>query len=633
MKKLIVSLLLFLPLGLQANQADEISRAPIDSLMTQLAKASEDTIKVGLYNSLSYVYTSQPDSLYKYAMMAMELSEKINWKKGFEKSAIALGRYYTFTNQEDEILKLGQKVFDSDPDPYVAMVFGTSIAPLYTLNKQYDKALECLDQTLGIEGLGNAGKALVYSYKAQTYQAMEKPDSAFHCMDLSLSLLQDPQTKEEYVYKINILTQYAMLQENDPEACFRWAKEAKELFEAIADEQPHLLVHVSMVYAHACNKMASLEKLSEKEKRCFLSDAVENANLSLKLTEMRGNEAPLILTNRKTLYEAYKQLGEYKKAFEELEKYQEFHDIHFSQENKNKLAAVEREREAEKYEYEISQRETELKNKKNQQKFYSIGLILLLIIVALLVSFIISRRKANQKLALSNDKLEKANELKNKMFGIINHDLLKPVVRLIDYLKFANTLSHAITVDEKMQMEEKSLEMIEDLLQSMEELLAWSKSQMSNFRPELQEVKLSSLFEIIELLPHAKEMVDLQLGDEIVLHTDPMYMKTIIRNLTTNAIQAAMQSDRPLARWTVDSNESSVFLTIHNNGKAMSDIQKNILTNGAEAATISEGLGLHIIHDMAEDIHCSIEVVTLAEETKITLACPIKAISPIGFCK
>lgn len=632
MKKLVLILLCFVPFF---TSADEPEVAYFDSLVNQLSITPYDTVKVDLYVDLvkkqltdsldnttrlnSYFvlgdfYITQSDSASKYLTTAMEFSERINWHYGLMLSAFNLARHYVFTNQEDEVVKLGVKVFNNDPDLFTATMFGTTIISIYTKNKQYEKALEYSDLVLNLEGQTDMYKAVAYSYKSDIFQAMEQRDSAIYYIDQSLSQLKNPQTLEERIHKIHALTQCSALYEDDPETCYYWAKEAETLFEEIKQVHPRVQPLVANTYANACIKMASLEKLSQSEKRRYAREAVQNAGLSIESAAIYGGSADYSMTSRQILHEAYNILGDYKKAYDELLKYHELYEHHFSQESKNKLAAVEKEIEAERYENEIQKKESELKGQRDQLKLFLIALVLLIVIAVLLVFYSNARKRAGKKLAILNKDLEKANELKNKMLGILNHDLRKPVAILIEYLKFSRELPDAISPEEKEQVEQKSLEMTEELMQSMEELLAWSKSQMSHFKPEFQDVEVADLFKAIDLIPHAKGIVEIQSQPGTTLHTDPMYMKTIIRNLTSNAMKVALETEQPLVRWTVETFASTVRLSIENNGKILSDAQKNILLRGADTNTLSAGLGLQIVHDMAKDIRCTIVV----ENTSLT---------------
>ena len=82
-----------------ANQsiAQKRGQALIDSLITQLRNAKEDSNKVNLLNDICYAYLSMnPDEGIKYGMEGLELAEKINWKKGIAAANSRIGINYGF---------------------------------------------------------------------------------------------------------------------------------------------------------------------------------------------------------------------------------------------------------------------------------------------------------------------------------------------------------------------------------------------------------------------------------------------------------------------------------------------------------------------------------------------------------
>ena len=69
----------------------------IDSLLTQLPKAAEDTNKVKLLNDLSLTYYSiDPDEGLKFGMQGLALAEKLNWKSGIAYACKVIAGNYGF---------------------------------------------------------------------------------------------------------------------------------------------------------------------------------------------------------------------------------------------------------------------------------------------------------------------------------------------------------------------------------------------------------------------------------------------------------------------------------------------------------------------------------------------------------
>src|SRR4030095_14464038 len=93
MKKLFLLLIIASATG--QSHAQLQGQPLIDSLLTQLPRAKEDTNKVMLLNDLGLAfYSINPDEGLKFGQQGLTLAEKLNWKrgKGFAYKVIA-GNY------------------------------------------------------------------------------------------------------------------------------------------------------------------------------------------------------------------------------------------------------------------------------------------------------------------------------------------------------------------------------------------------------------------------------------------------------------------------------------------------------------------------------------------------------------
>ena len=69
----------------------------IDSLLSQLPKANEDTNKVKLLIDLSHTnYSINPDEGLKFGKQALALAEKLNWKKGMGNACRTIAGNYGY---------------------------------------------------------------------------------------------------------------------------------------------------------------------------------------------------------------------------------------------------------------------------------------------------------------------------------------------------------------------------------------------------------------------------------------------------------------------------------------------------------------------------------------------------------
>ena len=108
--------------------------------------------------------------------------------------------------------------------------------------------------------------------------------------------------------------------------------------------------------------------------------------------------------------------------------------------------------------------------------------------------------------------------------------------------------------------------------------------------------------------------------ENISLFTDEDYLKTIIRNLTANAINAIGNIENPRITWNVWTEKKYTYLKISDNGKGADLNHFNTLFDDTAIVGIKSGLGLHLIRDLAKIIDCSIRVNSeMTKGTSVTL--------------
>jgi len=260
----------------------------------------------------------------------------------------------------------------------------------------------------------------------------------------------------------------------------------------------------------------------------------------------------------------------------------------------------------------------EIENTRKKQIYLGIGALLLLVIATLLSKQNVNRRKSNEKLQLLNQELDLANKTKARFFSIINHDLRSPVANLIHFLHLQRDNPELLDEENKLRLENKTISGVENLLSSMEDLLLWSKGQMENFTPEAKNITVSSLFGDTQKHFSNFDSVEFTFIDEenITLFTDENYLKTILRNLTSNAIKALQNTEQPTIIWKAWQENEKTFLAISDNGPGGNKNQFKALYDDTHVTGIKTGLGLHLIRDLAKAIDC--EIILETQENKGT---------------
>jgi signal transduction histidine kinase len=347
------------------------------------------------------------------------------------------------------------------------------------------------------------------------------------------------------------------------------------------------------------NKISSIEALNKAEK--LLLEQVENC----KKIKHRGKNLQYSLECLSYVYEAKK---DYKNANDYFKECVVLYDSLNSIDSKNKILNIESSYQINEKEKEIKLNQKIIEQEKKQKWFYIFGIGLLAIIGGLLFYQSRNRKKTNEKLQLLNTELDQANKTKTRFFSILNHDLRSPVANLIHFLHLQKDSPELLDEETKNRMQNKTISGAEDLLSSMEDILLWSKGQMENFKPQPKNVSINQLFEDTKKVfsGYQKIQFDYQNPDNTDVFTDEDYLKTIVRNLTSNAINAS--TSNPKITWKAWKVNGKSYLSITDNGPGASKEQFKALYDDKEVVGIKTGLGLHLIRDLAKAIDCEIVV-------------------------
>src|SRR6056297_105644 len=162
--------------------------------------------------------------------------------------------------------------------------------------------------------------------------------------------------------------------------------------------------------------------------------------------------------------------------------------------------------------------------------------------VVLNVRDITERKKTEQELVESRNRLKELNATKDRFFSIIGHDLKNPINNI---LGLSDLMLAEIKADEYGGVQEyttminHSSKKAFDLLSN---LLTWARSQTGKINYEPTPVNLKSLAEnTIDFLSDnaARKSISLEtrVNGNIDVKADPVMMELIIRNLLSNGIK------------------------------------------------------------------------------------------------
>lgn len=195
--------------------------------------------------------------------------------------------------------------------------------------------------------------------------------------------------------------------------------------------------------------------------------------------------------------------------------------------------------------------------------------------------------------------LSELNVLKNKMFGIISHDLKAPMHAIRNL--FSDIEQKKISPD---HLKELIPEVVNDMnftVGLMDNLLQWAKTQMQSEMVYLQKVDIGKLMndtvQLLRLQAERKEItIEVNAPGELYGIMDKEMINLVLRNLLSNAIKFTPQKGTIIAG--VKENGSLIDIYVKDSGEGISHeaLQKirsnNFYTTKGTSNESGTGLGL-----------------------------------------
>ncbi len=299
----------------------------------------------------------------------------------------------------------------------------------------------------------------------------------------------------------------------------------------------------------------------------------------------------------------YYRTGSYKKAYEYADSARMINEALFNKDKTTVLAELSEKYEAEKKDTTITLQKKENSNKTKGLVATGIGLAL----VALLAAFSYRQyrktqktnallEKQNEAIHNLNQQLHQANQTKVSLFSIISHDLRAPLSSLYALLQTQNLQQKTTTTNNDAVTKQT-----EQLLDTLENLLLWSKTQLEQFTLHVVPTNLPNTLKEIEqlyspIITSKKITVTHNVTGSGVLQTDQDVLNVICRNIYSNALQNA-----PIH------STINIQYQLHNNLHIVECSNHYESTNTNETMLFSErGLGTTLIKDFCNKINATV---------------------------
>lgn len=245
--------------------------------------------------------------------------------------------------------------------------------------------------------------------------------------------------------------------------------------------------------------------------------------------------------------------------------------------------------------------------------------------ISIMVNFLVWRftcLNIYQKEQINNQKteLEKVNETKDKFFSIIAHDLKGPIGNINKGLEMIDEEDDELDKEDKKILLKHVKSSAKSTYDLLDNLLSWALMQKGQFNFNFTTCSIKCILEdCIQLLngiAQEKEIkLELSVDNNLHVYADESSVKTICRNLISNAIKYSNRNSTIFIQLT--SKDSFAEVRIQDHGIGMDEIKLSnlfsLVKNTSLPGTSGEkgtGLGLIICKEFIEKNNGTIEVLS-----------------------
>lgn len=579
--------------------------------------ASPDTYaSIDRFNTLAKdLFLENPDSAHALAGEALVGSEKLNYAFGKGRSCLNLGSIYwsqSYYPISLFYLKSALTYLPKNKPLYISDAY-RALGRTYADLKNYPAAKANLDSALYFAGNDAGCQAEVYSERAYIDNLEGKFDKAIDEVNQSLKLNKMAKAERNIAVLYGRLASIYLNKKNFGNAL---------VFNGIAYEkalQTHnkrLLAYTYVDYATIYNGMGRFD------------DAVIFAEKGIALADSIGVlEAETQAFNN--LIETFELQHQYKKALIYQKRY---NDIRDSLGNVAKLKTI---RLVQNY-YDLNAKMNtvtmmEINDRLNKAKIKSqhamirallFSLIIVMVILTATYYFykqkkLLSSKLQEQHKALLKQKqlieaqtanLQKVNDLKDKLFAVIGHDLRSPVANLSNIIEMFE--DGYLTADEVHDLMKNINPVVKSVQLTLSNLVEWAGSQIKGINVNSSNVDIFLLgVEMEQTFLHALSGKELEFVNQAYpgrgAIADENHLKVILRNLISNAIKFTPNKGSITLGTTIENNE--LIISVADSGKGMSEDELKRLffinTHFSHSGTSGEkgtGIGLLLCKELVE---------------------------------
>ena len=581
----------------------------MDSLSIRLQNANPDSSRVYFLCELSNKFlTYRPKQSKQYAEEALMLSRKINFKRGEMLALSRLGEsefrqsnYALSVEHLTQSLKLSETLHDSLAMAGVYRILGN----VNTLGfKQYDKALKYQLLALSIYEKRNDKRSIasLYGNVSWIYAITNQKQKEAYSLAKRGAHMADSMGVDQLLgYNYNSL---GLIFKNagDYDSSLYYLNKSSEIGTRIMDR--------SLNSYNSSIKGNIYLSRGEFNKALNAFSFAENESRDL-------NSREVLKDSYGGLARTYESLGDYPLAYEYYKRFTELKDSLVNWEITQKTLVMESELNQRSRENKIIELQQSAERQSSEKKIYIgimvTGFVSSLFIIGLIVRNNRQRKKANEllleknnEIARQNLQLKHVNDIKDKLFFIIGHDMRGPLSSLKSLL---GMVARQEVSDQEFKMLAPQLNQhVVGVSETIENLLQWSGSQLHGWQQQQTDFQLrASVEKAIKLFSESALRKQISLTNEVAedlhVHADQNQIELVFRNLIHNAIKFTPEGGQIIASASLSGE--FIQVDIRDTGVGISESQLASLfdeptirnTRGTKGER-GTGLGMSLCYEM-----------------------------------
>ena len=596
---------------------------------TYLEKLAQVTLTLGTI----YFQQGNPVRSTDLYNRSLKISKEINDSLLISKGLLNLGmifnnqgKYGEAINNYITAIRIFEHLHDNKGIAICHLSIGNILRKQNTLNKaivSYNKALEIFKKMND-----ERGECACYNNLGISYSALNDYSKALSFYNLALKIYQKnkDESRTAMMYS-NISTLYQY--QKDYDKATEYILKSLEINKKKKNKQNLIgsYLNLASVYITRINEDNTITNTQRKR---YISNTIQYAEKGFGLAD----SMQLIMEKvaaAEILKDIYPVNGNYKKAYEMANTVILLNDSIYNSEKTKIIADIETKYETEKKEHqiyhqnlELQEQQLELRNARLLRNSLVTGIILLLIVTLLIYRNYRQKHVANKKLdeknkviekqnaeiLLKSDELKSANkklteliQFKERMTGMIVHDLKNPL----------NNILNSSAIPDHEFREQLILQSGYDMLNLVENILDVYKLKETGLRIRKEQIDINKILEsnVVEIALYLNEKelkIDLPPEHFPALVADKKIIKRIFSNLLSNAVKFSPVRSIIKINYKI-LNERDVWISVHNHGPAIpNEKQTHIFENFGQhelrniGIAASTGLGLSFCK-MAVEAH------------------------------